>query len=59
MCAFQECYALTSITLSEGISSIGYQVFYKCSSLQSVNLPKSITNIDATAFPEHVQQIRE
>jgi hypothetical protein len=41
---------LNSITLPEGVTSIGDQMFGYCSSLASVTLPDSVTSIRENAF---------
>lgn len=41
---------ITSVTISEGISYIGYQAFRDCTSLKTVVLPNSLTLIDNKAF---------
>lgn len=41
---------LTSMTIPDSITNIGYQVFYGCSSLKEIRLPNSITNISIYAF---------
>ena len=48
--AFYNCSGLTSVTISEGITSIGQFAFYKCSSLTNVNIPTSVTIINSSAF---------
>jgi len=48
--AFCNCYSLTSIVLSKGITSIGMSAFSECYSLISVTIPKSVTTIDSYAF---------
>ena len=48
-CAFMEC-SLTSITIPEGVTSIGYEIFYGCSSLTSITIPDSVTSIGNKAF---------
>lgn len=48
--AFYNCNKLTSVTLGEGITSIGGYAFYACSSMQSVSIPDSVTTIGANAF---------
>lgn len=48
--AFSGNKKLTSITLPEGIKSIGVSAFENCSSLVRINLPGSVTEIDALAF---------
>lgn len=52
--AFNDCSALTSIELSEGIAEIGDKAFYGCSALASVELPKGITEIGGLAFGDCV-----
>ena len=42
--------SLTSVTIPEGIISIGYSAFYKCSLLASVMIPNSVTSIGECAF---------
>ena len=44
-----EC-SLTSITIPEGVTSIGYEIFYGCSSLTSITIPDSVTSIGNKAF---------
>ena len=36
--------------IAEGVTSIGEQAFYECTSLKSVTIPDSVTNIGADAF---------
>ena len=43
--AFYNCSMLTSVTLNEGITSLGALVFYKCTGLTSVTIPNSVTSI--------------
>ena len=49
--AFYECAALTSITLPEGVTSIGRNSFVSCS-LASVTLPEGLTTIGDQAFQD-------
>ena len=49
--AFYAC-PLTSITLPEGLTSIGEYSFRFCSSLASVTFPESLTTIVASAFAD-------
>jgi len=48
--AFMYCSSLASLTIGESVISIGYDVFYGCSSLTNVIIPNSVTNIKSTAF---------
>lgn len=48
--AFYECNNLTSITLPNGIVSIGEQAFYNCSNLTQFTIPDSVTSIGDYAF---------
>ena len=48
--AFKGCKYLTSITLCEGIETIGGEAFSGCSNLYTVNLPESIAKISGSAF---------
>lgn len=49
--AFYNCTALTSITLPEGLTSIGRNSFVSCS-LASVTLPEGLTTIGDQAFQD-------
>ena len=49
--AFAYCSSLTSVTLPEGLTSIGDNAFY-CSSLKSITLPEGLTSIGNWAFKE-------
>ena len=48
--AFYNCSGLTSITIPEGVTSIGQQAFEYCSSLTSITIPESVTSIGDWAF---------
>ncbi len=48
--AFYNCDSLTSITIPEGVTSIGEFAFFGCSSLTSVTIPDSVTSIGEYAF---------
>ena len=48
--AFSGCSSLTSITFSDGVTSIGYQAFSGCTSLTSITIPEGVTSIDGFAF---------
>ena len=41
---------ITTVSLPDGLTSIGYKTFYSCSSLTSVTIPKSVISIDGYAF---------
>ena len=41
---------LTSITIPEGVTHIGYGAFYHCDSLNDVKIPSSVSSIEASAF---------
>ncbi len=49
-CAFYNCSGLTSITISEGVTSIGSYAFDGCSGLTSITIPSSVTSIGSYAF---------
>ncbi len=48
--AFYDCDSLTSVTISEGVTSIGDYAFYDCDSLTSITIPNSVTGIGEYAF---------
>ena len=41
---------ITSITIPNGVTSIGYAAFQGCSSLININMPDSVTSIGSSAF---------
>lgn len=48
---FYGCNLLTIITLPEGLKSIRYSAFAHCyESLETINIPSTVTNIDSAAF---------
>ena len=48
--AFSCCSSLTSVTIPDGVTSIGYGAFRNCTSLTSITIPDSVTSIDEKAF---------
>ena len=48
--AFYGCSSLTSITIGNGVTSIGDDAFAYCSSLTSITIPDSVTSIGDDAF---------
>ena len=47
---FSGCTSLTSVTIPNSVTSIGYHAFRGCSSLTSVSIGNSVTSIDDFAF---------
>ena len=50
MNAFEDCDALTSVNIPEGVTSIAYYAFKSCQSLTSIVIPESVTSIGVYAF---------
>ena len=48
--AFRNCTKLESVTIKDGITTIGASAFAGCSSLASITIPNSITTIGKAAF---------
>ena len=48
--AFYGCSGLTSITIGNGVTSIGSYAFEDCSGLTSIMIPDSVTSIGYAAF---------
>ena len=48
--AFEGCSGLTSITIPDSITKIGYGAFAECSGLTSITIPDSVTKIENYAF---------
>lgn len=49
-CAFSGCNGLMSVTIQDGVKSIGNTVFYLCENLVSVTMPSSVTSIGDYVF---------
>ena len=47
---FENCTALTSVTLPEGLTSIGIASFLGCTALKTVYTPSSLTTVSRMAF---------
>ena len=50
--AFNECSALTSVTIPNSVRAIGNDAFRGCSALTSVTIPNSVTTIGKSAFSD-------
>ena len=48
--AFSGCTSLTSITIPNSVTNIGYSAFDSCTSLTSITIPNSVTSIGNSAF---------
>ena len=48
--AFENCDGLTSVTIPDGVTSIGSSAFKDCRSLESVTITDSVTSIGSSAF---------
>ena len=48
--AFNGCTGLTSVTLEDGLTLIGYGMFMNCTGLTSIVIPNSVTRIGTGAF---------
>ena len=48
--AFSGCNNLSSVSIPNSVTMIGYQAFYGCSSLASASIPSSVTRIGYHAF---------
>ena len=48
--AFGGCSSLTSVTINEGVTSIGSDAFSGCAGLTSITIPDSVTSIGSDAF---------
>ena len=48
--AFRYCYGLISVTIPDGVTSIGTSAFGACFNLASITIPDSVTSIGGSAF---------
>ena len=48
--AFQYCYSLSFVTISDTVKRIGQYAFNACRSLSSIKIPSSVTTIDTSCF---------
>ena len=48
--AFQNCKALKTLNLGEGLTQIGTQAFHGCTGLTQVTIPDSVTSVGVNAF---------
>ena len=48
--SFNECRAMTSVEIPDGVDTIWYDAFYYCLGLKQITLPDSITGIASYAF---------
>ena len=48
--AFEDCDALTSVTIPDTVTSIGESAFEDCSALKYVNIPNGVTTIEDDTF---------
>jgi len=49
--AFYQNFSVNSVTIPEGVTSIGYMAFEQCS-MNNVHLPESLSSIERSAFME-------
>jgi len=47
---FYNCFSLASVTIPNGVTSIGISAFEGCKSLTSIIIPNSVTKIGENAF---------
>jgi hypothetical protein len=47
---YSSTWSLTSVTIAEGVTSIGNSAFYNCRSLTGITIPEGVTSIGNSAF---------
>ena len=50
VCAFSDCYRLSSVNIPESVTVIDDLAFWYCHDLTSINIPKSVKTIGSQAF---------
>ena len=50
--AFQDCRALTSVSIANGVKEIREGAFFNCESLASITIPEGITEIKSSTFDD-------
>lgn len=48
--AFDDCFGLTSVTIPNTVTYLGFLAFNKCTSLTSVTIPNSVTSMSGLVF---------
>ena len=48
--AFYNCKNITSITLSDSVTTIDDTAFYNCTSLENISIPSRVTSLSGSAF---------
>ena len=48
--AFYNCVGITSLTVPEGVKTVGKKAFYNCSSMTDISLPASVKSIGELSF---------
>jgi len=56
--AFIDCRSMNKVVLNEGLPFIGHKTFQGCTSLESISIPNTVTNIKYGAF-NNCQNLRE
>ena len=56
-CAFYGCSELVSVTIGNGVTSIGRNAFQNCGKLTSIMIPNSVNSIDDSVFDSWLNKI--